>query len=139
MQNMTTTFITISISNSGVNEMQSVANVTGSTSIQSEINEVGVSHLKQYYRSFAEFLASGAGDNKDLHDLPELLLELEEYVELEKRDRGKLVNLLLISCYIARGLNGVRTTSCKSAKDRTSVFHTLEVVRIANRHQLIDG
>jgi inositol polyphosphate-4-phosphatase len=44
---------------------------------------------------------------------------------------GKNVDLLLASCFIARLLFGARTTSCKSAKDRTSVFQTLEVARQA--------
>jgi hypothetical protein len=59
-------------------------------------------------------------------------------VEEEKRDRGKLVDLLLHSCIIARAMHGARTTSCKSAKDRTSVFHTLEVARHAVRQHLLD-
>jgi hypothetical protein len=59
-------------------------------------------------------------------------------VEEEKRDRGKLVDLLLVSCYAARILNGARTTSCKSAKDRTSVFHTLEVTKLAERLGVLD-
>jgi hypothetical protein len=43
------------------------------------------------------------------------------------------VDLLLVSCFAARLLHGARTTSCKSAKDRTSVFHTLEVARLAQQ------
>ena len=48
-------------------------------------------------------------------------------VELEASRPEKRVDLLLFSAYAARLLGGARTTSCKSAKDRTSVFHTLEV------------
>ena len=55
----------------------------------------------------------------------------------EASDGGKLVELLLLSCYIARWMKGARTTSCKSAKDRTSVFQTLEVARLAQRFKLL--
>lgn len=59
-------------------------------------------------------------------------------MEEEIRERAKLVDLLLVSCYIARLLNGARTTSCKSAKDRSSVFETLEVTKLAERLGVLD-
>ena len=52
---------------------------------------------------------------------------LRSLVEEEARERGKKVDLLLVCAEVARLVNGARTTSCKSAKDRTSMFHTLEV------------
>jgi hypothetical protein len=67
-----------------------------------------------------------------------LLESLEFLVEAEARKGEKLVDLLLVSCYAARLLHGARTTSCKSAKDRTSVFQTLEVVRLAERWGWVD-
>jgi inositol polyphosphate-4-phosphatase len=122
--------------------MQSVANVTGNTSLQTAINEEGVEALSGYYHSYTEFLAlrHQSGDAGIRHsgwaahsvgDLPRLLWRLKELVEQERRERGKEVELLLVSCFLARLMNGARTTSCKSAKDRTSMFHTLEVARLA--------
>jgi inositol polyphosphate-4-phosphatase len=67
-----------------------------------------------------------------------MLDSLADLVEAEAKTRAKLVDLLLVSCFLARAMNGARTTSCKSAKDRTSVFQTLEVARIAQRHQFLD-
>jgi inositol polyphosphate-4-phosphatase len=125
--------------------MQTVANATGSTSSQTEINERGVQHLKAYHRSFVEFIASASLTGGSKHpfsqsfaDLPKLLSELEEMVEDEARHRGKDVEMLLTSCTIARLMNGARTTSCKSAKDRTSVFHSLEVARLAQRFGIVN-
>ena len=39
-----------------------------------------VTLLKEYYRDYAEFLASGEGSSKRLVDLPELFFFLEEKV-----------------------------------------------------------
>ena len=65
--------------------------------------------------------------------LPEALNLLRNAVETEAKKRSKLVSsLLLRSAHVARLMHGARTTSCKSAKDRTSVFQTLEVVRLAD-------
>ena len=57
----------------------------------------------------------------------------------ESSTQRKKVQLLMSSCYVARLLNGVRTTSCKSAKDRTSMFCTLELVRLAQRRGVLPG
>jgi hypothetical protein len=58
-------------------------------------------------------------------------------VEAEARDKAKNVEVLLAGCVAARLLRGARTTSCKSAKDRSSMFHTLEVARLAGRWALL--
>jgi hypothetical protein len=74
--------------NLGVNEMQSIANATGGTSIQTEINELGVTRLHDYYRDYAEFLSSGEGSTKTLGDLPELFFYLTE--KASKRSTSSL-------------------------------------------------
>lgn len=121
----------------GVNEVQSIANATGSTTIQTDINERGVEIMRSYFNAYTEFLSTEEGNKAPSLELPELLFTLGELVEEEKRGRGKLVDLLLTSCYASRLLNACRTTSCKSAKDRTSVFHTLEIARLAQRSNVL--
>jgi len=65
--------------------------------------------------------------------LPEALSLLRNAVETEAKKRSKAVSsMLLRSAHVARLMHGARTTSCKSAKDRTSMFQTLEVVRLAD-------
>ena len=136
----------------GVNEAQSVANVAGSTDLQTEINRKGVADLWAYYHAFAEFedqsltdtvvpprsTGSGPSGAATRRQLTELLESLNALVEAEAKDRGKHVDLLLVSSFAARLMNGARTTSCKSAKDRTSVFHTLEVARLAEVRGFLD-
>jgi len=123
----------------GVNEMQSIANSAGSTQIQTDINRAGVGALRRYHQ--AALAADGAGEvggtagestnTATLRTaLPRLLEALEILVEDEAREKRKAVDLLLASGVCARLMGAARTTSCKSAKDRTSVYHTLEVARI---------
>jgi hypothetical protein len=120
--------------------MQTVANAQGDTMIQTDINRKGVASLKAYHARIVDHQRGVAGEaGAGRHQQLESLLEsLDFLVEAEARSRGKLVDLLLVSCYAARLLHAARTTSCKSAKDRTSVFHTLEVARIAERWGWID-
>jgi len=133
--------------NLGVNEMQSVANASGSTRVQTEVNLEGLAAFRSYHDSFIELPAqrqqreresSQAGDGEIPLKVTRLLNSLAHLVKAEARDRAKLVDLLLVSSYAARAMHGARTTSCKSAKDRTSVFQTLEVARIAERHGWLD-
>ena len=105
----------------------------GDTKIQTEINRKGVKDLKVYFDKLVACEGSSGDVLKGRTQLPALLDSLETLVEAEARSRGKLLDLLLVSCYAARLLHAVRTTSCKSAKDRTSMFLTLEVVRLAER------
>jgi len=75
---------------------------------------------------------AGGGTQADAL-LPEALSALRAAVETEAKKRGKAVSeLLLRSAHVARLMHGGRTTSCKSAKDRTSMFQTLEVVRLVD-------
>jgi hypothetical protein len=159
--------------NLGVNEMQSIANVVGTTEMQTEINRTGLKKLQQYFtqcqsaqqklnakvnthhknmvpvESSSNVVVGGGGGGgvhsgssmnsrkvrffTDETKIPLLLNSLEFLVEAVAKEKGKIVDLLLVSSFAARLLNGARTTSCKSAKDRTSVFHTLEVARLAER------
>jgi len=134
--------------NLGVNEVQSVANTTGHTDIQTELNRKGVSCLKEYLKSMLRLIEVSV-HHVGLEEDPEvvvwrkgvapLLDELEALVETEAKLKGKHVDLLLISCFIARIMNGARTTSCKSAKDRSSMFQTLEVSRLAEEWGWLDS
>jgi hypothetical protein len=115
--------------NLGVNEFQTVANASGNTDIQTAINRKGLLNLGSYH----EAVIKHDTEMVDSTELTSLLKTLGDHVETEAKEKSKVVDLLLVSCHIARLLNGARTTSCKSAKDRTSVFHTLEAVRVVER------
>ncbi len=155
----------------GVNEMQTVANAAGDTSLQTDINRQGLQGLRRYMESFRGFLereragramaslyrsesmldwgsdgltAQRGGDDADEDDdaallrlCSELLSSLEGLIDAEATLKQKDVDLLMKSCFAARAMNAARTTSCKSAKDRTSMFHTLELVRLAERRGML--
>jgi hypothetical protein len=121
-----TTEITVkhALFNLGVNEQQTISNATGTTAMQTDINRRGVEALAAYYELYAGII-------RGPRELPTLLARLQSLVEAVVRGRSKDVEMLLLGSHIARLMNGARTTSCKSAKDRTSVFQTLEVARCA--------
>eukprot|EP00613_Pedinella_sp_CCMP2098_P021665 CAMPEP_0171692996 /NCGR_PEP_ID=MMETSP0991-20121206/6392_1 /TAXON_ID=483369 /ORGANISM="non described non described, Strain CCMP2098" /LENGTH=767 /DNA_ID=CAMNT_0012281373 /DNA_START=514 /DNA_END=2817 /DNA_ORIENTATION=+ len=131
----------------GVNEMQTIANAAGNTQLQTEVNRQGVAALVQYYdkRSALNQSSSGGASgsrsvNRSDEILPTLLAQLSTAVEAESRVRDKdVVGVLLLSCHVARLMGGARTTSCKSAKDRTSMFHTLEMVRLSRADISVDA
>ena len=113
---------------------QTLANLAGHTAFQNSIISSGFVALKDYQRRL------GNRSHIDSAALSTEMAKLHELVQEQCSQGGKSVALLTSSCLCARLLGGVRLTSCKSAKDRTSMFQTLEAATICRQisHRL-DG
>ncbi|XP_073331315.1 type II inositol 3,4-bisphosphate 4-phosphatase-like isoform X2 [Pagrus major] len=116
--------------NIGINQQQSLAERFGDSSLQERVNQQSCERLRAYCHSLRDALPHMAG----IQSLSDLLSSLDRSVETRKR---KNVEVLWIAAMVCRKVNGVRLTSCKSAKDRTAMSVTLEqCVLLRERHTL---
>lgn len=122
--------------NIGINEFATLSETLGYTREQHRSNWDNFDRLKQYHIRYKKL-------NFKISDMPnkgenlvpaqtivDLLTQMEDSLRSNASKNTKILHLAEDIC---RGLQGIRFTSCKSAKDRTAMAVTLEQCRILQK------
>ena len=113
--------------NIGINESATIAESLGLTNVQQRSNQDNFERLQNYWLKFRKLNPNSNNPKEsDLH----LKMLFEKLKQSLVSSKCKNVDILHISSEIGRNLNGLRFTSCKSAKDRTGMAVTLEQCHI---------
>ncbi|PVD35201.1 hypothetical protein C0Q70_06482 [Pomacea canaliculata] len=115
--------------NIGINEEATYAEKFGNTSLQDRINSESFTALSSYYGAVKKLQQ----DSEEMESGPlnHLMKLLHANVSTKK---SKNVEILHLTEEICRSLRGVRITTCKSGKDRTSMAVTLEFTQLLQKH-----
>ena len=121
------------LSTQGINEQQSIAIYRNETKIQEEINAEHFAILTNYYFSFRNFaIKHQCLNDAEIEKLTADYSKIKKIVHTSRKEKN--VEILPFSADLVRKLNGGRMTSCKSAKDRTSMSITWEQARWLHLH-----
>ncbi|OQR98332.1 inositol-3,4-bisphosphate 4-phosphatase [Achlya hypogyna] len=115
----------------GINEMQSLANMVGTSGVelQSTINNASFQTLQQYHARYLKLNVE-----LDVTTAQQLLDPLMAAVQAENA-AAKNTRILLEASDAVRRMNGGRVTYCKSGKDRTAMSVTLDQARLLFKRQ----
>ncbi|XP_068617710.1 inositol polyphosphate-4-phosphatase type I A [Battus philenor] len=133
--------ITAVFFNIGINEKATLAEALGETTPQYQSNCDNLDRLNKYYHKYnkvfpADTMAAVRASSRT-KPLEEVMENLRIAVH---RKVPKNVEVLQLASLATRLMNGVRFTSCKSAKDRTGMSVTLEQCSIlASDYHLADN
>ncbi|CAH1647474.1 unnamed protein product [Spodoptera littoralis] len=119
--------ITAVFFNIGVNEKATLAEALGETTPQYHSNSDNLDRLNKYYHKYSKIFPT---DHMAASRASSRTKPLEEVMETLRicvhKKVPKNVEVLHLAALATRLMNGVRFTSCKSAKDRTGMSVTLE-------------
>ncbi|CAK1588461.1 unnamed protein product [Parnassius mnemosyne] len=119
--------ITAVFFNIGINEKATLAEALGETTPQYQSNSDNLDRLNKYYHKYnkvfpADHMAANRASSRT-KPLEEVMENLRIVVH---KKVPKNIEVLHLASLATRLMNGVRFTSCKSAKDRTGMSVTLE-------------
>eukprot|EP00118_Oscarella_pearsei_P021679 m.244935 g.244935 ORF g.244935 m.244935 type:complete len:1030 (+) comp40249_c0_seq38:37-3126(+) len=112
----------------GVNENQTLSDAFGDNSFHDIVNIESFSRLVTYYEKYRDLLSLRSPRiSREIQEIDKLLQQLRRNIDSRK---SKNLEILALSAEVCRKMNGGRLTSCKSAKDRTSMSVTLTQAQI---------
>ncbi|RHZ23193.1 hypothetical protein DYB37_001607 [Aphanomyces astaci] len=115
----------------GINEMQSLANMVGSSGVelQSTINNASFKSLQMYHAKYLK-TSNVESDSTAAHLLLDPLMAVVQSENAAAKNTRILLEASDVVGPSVRRLRGGRVTYCKSGKDRTAMSVTLEQARL---------